>query len=146
MFQSLMRVIRGLSLGIWLGAGIMTFITAHYVFGLAPDRNVAGYIMGAILHTGGLMKVGLAVLAIAAHFSLPWRSKKLCTVTTLLAVTLALFAAFYLEPKLVDLRAQFTENKDAPARLEFAKWHGVSMGSALIEGILVTIALICALI
>lgn len=144
--NALARVVRGLSLGIWLGAGVMTFITAHYVFGLAPDRNIAGSIMGAILHTGGLMKVGLAILAVGAHWGTPQRSKKICTVMLFLAAALALFAAFYLEPKLVDLRSQFTDAKDSPARLEFAKWHGISMGGALMEGIFVAIAFVCVLL
>src|SRR5437870_4442555 len=119
MFQSIARVVRGVSLGIWLGAGIMTFITAHYVFDiLKTDRTLAGGIMAPILHTGGLMKVGLAVLAMGAHFCTPQRSKKFCTAALLLAAALAFIAAFYLEPKLVDLRAQFTDDMSSPARME----------------------------
>ena len=154
--DTVMRAIRGLSLGIWLGAGVMTFITAHYVFGLEPDRNKAGDIMGAILHTGGWLKLALAFLALSAQLVLRKnpapgaRSFKPGFVALCFAFALALFVTLYLEPKMVGLRAQigtFNEaNKELPERVLFGKLHGASMGLALLETILVAIALVCSLI
>ena len=152
--DDVMRAIRGLSLGVWLGAGVMTFITAHYVFGLEPDRNKAGDIMGAILHTGGQLKIALALLATLAQLQLrkqwPAFSEKLGALTLIVSLILAVTLVFYLEPKMVGLRAQigtFNEaNKDLPERVLFGKLHGTSMGLTLLETILVAIALVCSLI
>lgn len=150
---SIARVVRGLSLGVWLGAVVMTFITAHYVFRFEADRNKAGDIMGAILHTAGWIKLALAALALGAQLvlrknqaSAP-RSFKPGFIALCLAFALALLVTLYLEPKMVDLRAQigtFSEaNKELPERVLFGKLHGASMGLAVLETILVAIALVC---
>ncbi len=151
MLASIARVVRGVSLGIWLGGLIMTFIAADQVFfrsGL--DRATAGNVMGGILHVGGLMKVALAVLAVGSQIVLrkqnesPSRKRTITFVALLVAAALAFIAAFYLEPKLLELRAQFDT---APgARAEFSRFHGISMGMATLETVLVALALICVLL
>ena len=153
MITSLARAVKGVSLGIWLGGGVMTFIAAHYVFnGGFVDKTTAGDIMGAILHAGGWMKVGLAGLALAAHLVLrrdaSAKPRTFGFVALILATLLALIVTLYLEPKMVDLRAQFRgdPNPDNAAHATFRGLHGASMGGALLELILVAAALICFLL
>ncbi|HLX64113.1 MAG TPA: DUF4149 domain-containing protein [Planctomycetota bacterium] len=153
------RAIRGLSLAIWLGGSVMTFITAYYVFGVAgndPARhNLAGDIMGPILHFGGVMKLVLATLALAAHGMLrgdgpdgrSTSAHKTTYITLALAALIACFVVLYIEPKLVELRPQFMNDssKDNPAHQQFAMWHGVSMGITSLETLLIAVALVCVL-
>lgn len=152
MLTKVARVIRGISLGIWLGAGVMTFIAAHYVFrGAFVNMTTAGDIMGAILHAAGWMKLGLAVLALSAHAALcrdPVKPRKFGFAMLVLATLLAMFVTLYLEPKMVELRGQFRgdPNLENPAHVLFGKLHGASMGLATLELIFVAAALICALL
>lgn len=155
MFSSVLRAIRAVSLSVWLGGGVMTFITAHYVFfGGYLDKTTAGDVMGAILHAAGLMKLGLAALALGAHFGLrgnPWTGRKphkIEMITLLIASAIAVTVAFYLEPKMVELRAQFRgdDNLQNPAHVAFGKLHGASMGLSLLELICVTAAVICSVL
>lgn len=166
MLAILARVVRGLSLGIWLGAGVMTFIAAHYVFfghyddaAMTPflDKSKAGDVMGAILHAGGWMKVGLAMLALVSHYlagcgagneSCGTRARTTRWITLGAAALIALFVTLYLEPKMLDLRAQFKGDPDPanPAHVLFRSLHGGSMGLAVLELIFVAATLICVLI
>ena len=155
MLTTLARAIRGVSLGIWLGAGVMTFIAAHYVFrGGFVSTTTAGDIMGAILHASGWMKIGLAVLALVSHAALCCdtsvgpKPRKFGFTMLVLATLLAMFVTLYLEPKMVELRGQFRgdPNLENPAHVLFGKLHGASMGLATLELIFVAAALICAVI
>jgi hypothetical protein len=154
MMTKVARAIRGLSLGIWLGGGVMTFIVAQEVFfgGHLQSHEEAGDLMGAILHIGGWLKFGLAILALAAQFMLrddpasgP-KARKTALISLAIAALLVCVAVFYLEPTLVDLRAQFRGNLENAAHAKFKSLHGASMGLSLLELILVTLALICAVI
>src|SRR5258706_13006004 len=107
------RAIRGLSLALWLGSGVMTFITAKYVFGITGkvNWNLAGDTMGAILHAGALMKLVLALLAVGSHQMLRESSARKPHTRALillgLAAAIVCVSVFYIEPKLVELRGQF---------------------------------------
>ncbi|MEI6236738.1 MAG: DUF4149 domain-containing protein [Planctomycetota bacterium] len=155
MLTATLRAVRGLSVGIWLGAGVMTFIAAHYVFfGGFIDKTTAGDIMGSILHAGGWMKIGLAVLALGAHLVLKKdstccpKAEKTALVTLAIASLIAGVVALYLEPKMLELRAQFRNDPNLlnPAHVQFGKLHGASMGLALLELICIAITLICIVI
>ena len=153
MLTKLFKALRAVSLGIWLGAGVMTFIAAHYVFfGGFIDRNTAGDIMASILHAGGLMKLGLAAIALGSQFGLGAvtgeKPRKIGVTALVIATLSALVVALYVEPKLLELRAQFRNDPDLnnPAHQLFGKLHGGSMGLALLEMICVAAALICAVI
>lgn len=63
---SAIRALRAMCLGIWLGGIIMTFVAAPIIFSkLEPDRARAGMIVGEILHVAGVLKMGLALIALA---------------------------------------------------------------------------------
>jgi hypothetical protein len=153
MVQTLARILRVVSLGLWAGGAAMTFIAAHYVFSIETDRTMAGNIMAPILHVGGWLHVALAFIALAAALVVwPRRETagrlfaKASFAALLGATLLALIMALWLEPHLVDLRTQigvFTEaTKDLPQRVEFRQLHGLSMGLALLETILAAVALV----
>ncbi len=152
MVTKLARAIRELSLGIWLGGGVMTFIVAQQVFkgGYIKSHDEAGDVMGAILHIGGWLKFGLAILALAAQFMLrdDPKTRKPGTISLVIAALLVCVAVFYLEPTLVDLRAKFGGEASLAkaAHEKFSGLHGASMGLSLLELILVAAAIVCAAI
>ncbi len=155
MVLSLLRSLRGLSLGIWLGSGVMTFLVASYVFfGGFIDKNTAGDIMAPILHAGGIMKIGLAVVALGSHFGLGAqaasgpKAKKIGSAMLVLATLCVFVVVLYLEPMMLQLRPQFRNDSDLnnPAHRAFAKLHGASMGTSTLEILFIAVALICAVI
>ena len=143
------RVLRLWALGIWVGGGVMIFIVAHYVFTVIQDRTLAGSVMAPILHTGGWLQVELAAVAlVTTRFLWPeisWKKPKAKVLLAALvaATTMAVFMALWLEPRLVDLRAQFGGPNDIGARESFKQFHGLSMGLALLETICAAVALAC---
>jgi len=149
--KTICLALRGASLAIWLGGGVMLLIVAQHVFfGGLVDKTTAGDIMASIFHTAGFLKIGLAAIALAAHFGLGKdpKARKTGFIALLIATSIALFAALYLEPKMVELRTHFrgSENLNSEARQTFKALHGGSMGLALIELICTAVALICAVL
>ncbi len=150
------RAVRGVSLALWLGGGVMTFIAAIYVFRIAGNK-LGGDIMAPILHVGGVMKLVLAALALLTHGILrgdPASGRSGFThrtgfVTLALATVIVLVAMVHLEPTMVSLREQFVNDPNQasnPAYAEFRKLHGISMGLATLEQILIAVTLICVVI
>ena len=151
------RAARAASLGIWLGGIIMAFIAAPIVFNaLKPDRAKAGEIVGAILHTAGMVKIALAVIAVAAELVIlnsggvtGWR-RYLPAIFLGLTIATTLVATFWLEPKITALRDRnpdFGEaTADSPDRVSFRKLHGLSMALLLLEAIFVAFALVAGLV
>lgn len=155
------RAARALALGVWLGGIVMAFIAAPIVFDkLKPDRAKAGEIVGTMLHTAGMLKVALAVVALGAEAVLifsasaggpsGWR-KYLPAAFLLAAIAITAFTSFWLEPKIAALRDQiggdFSEaTANSPQRVEFRKLHGMSMGLLLLEAILILVALVAGLL
>jgi hypothetical protein len=150
MLTKLARALRAVSLAVWLGGGVMTFIVAQQVFkgGYIKSHDEAGDVMGAILHIGGWLKFGLAILALAAQWMLRAdpTTRKFSTISLVIASLLVCVAVFYLEPTLIDLRSQFGGEASVAkaAHEKFSGLHGASMGLSLLELILVTAATICA--
>jgi len=160
MLQSWLRAIRALMLGLWAGGILMIFVAAPVVFDqLKSDRTKAGNIVGEVLKIGGKVKMGLGLTALALEAVIfyggaaatvrGWRRYAPAGLL-MAALSVALVSSLWLEPKIHDLRTQigdFSEaTKDNPARVEFGKLHGMSMGLALLELLLVVAALIVGLL
>ncbi|HYG77395.1 MAG TPA: DUF4149 domain-containing protein [Planctomycetota bacterium] len=154
------RAIRALGLGIWLGGIIMAFVVASTVFKvLEKDRTMAGAIVGACLEAGQKVKLGVAIIALAAEAviffggiqgaPIGWR-RFVPAAMLLLALATTLVATLWLEPKIHELRkeiADFSEaTRDDPKRVEFRKLHGMSMGLLFLEAIFVAAALLTGLL
>jgi len=154
------RAIRATGLGIWLGGIVMAFVVASTVFKvLEKDRTMAGTIVGECLRAGQNVKLGVALVALAAEavifFSgaqsapLGWR-RFTPAAFLLVAFAITLVATLWLEPKIHQLRgdiADFSEqSKESPQRQEFRTLHGLSMGLLFLEALVVLAALITGLL
>ena len=165
------RAIRGLSLAVWFGGGVMTFIAAYFIFRVAGDPanqtlangipkhilyRLAGDMTAPMLHFGAILKLVLAALALLTHGVLrgdptsgrTGRTHRVGFLTLALATVIVCVILMQLEPAMLNLRQQFINdpNESNPARLEFAKLHGISMGLSLLEVIFVGITLVCVVI
>ncbi len=160
MLHSWLRAVRALMLGLWAGGILMIFVAAPVVFDqLKGDRTKAGNIVGEVLKIGGKVKMGLGLTALALEAVIfyggtaaavrGWR--RYAPAGLLMgALSVALLSSLWLEPKIHDLRTQISDfsdaTKDNPARLEFGKLHGLSMGLALLEMLLVVATLVVGLL
>lgn len=161
MLHNWLRAIRALLLGLWAGGILMTFVAAPSVFTtLKDDRTKAGNVVGEILRVGGKVKMGLGLSALAIEAVLfygaggaaaarGWR-RYAPAGTLMAALSVALVSSLWLEPRIHELRAQIadfnTVPEGDPARAEFGKLHGLSMALALLEGLLVVVALVVGLL
>jgi len=152
----LARTCRTVALGLWLGGVVMAFVAAPIIFEqLAPDRRKAGEVNGAILAAAEKVKCVLAVVALVCDALLffgagappaeGWR--RWLPVSFLLgAIACGLFAAFWLEPRILALRDKVDFTTQSPERVEFGKLHGMSMGLLLLEAVLVGVSLVLGMV
>ena len=155
------RAARALSLGIWLGGIVMSFIVARVIFDerIGLDRMRAGGIVFIILQQAGRLKTALALIAIGAEALIfysrasdapkGWR-RHLPAALLLLASAIALFAILWLLPRIIELREQIADFSEKTAgseqRLEFGRWHGASMALLLLEAVLVAASLVTGIL
>jgi len=149
MLHSWLRAVRALMLGLWAGGMLMTFLSANIIFAqLKNDTGgevKAGNIVGDILKVGGKVKMGLGLTALAleavifyggASASIRGWRRYAPAGLLMAALSLALLSSLWLEPKVHELRGQ----------PEFGKYHGMSMGLALLEMLLVVVTLVVGLL
>lgn len=128
--------------GLWFGAGaFLVFVAAPAAFGVAPSREVAGNVVGAMLARWHV----LALAAPLVLLLLEWKRHDL--ERTFRVVVLA--AALLLASGQVgaDLRVRAMRSRSAapiselspssPTRVAFGRLHGISM-------LLMTLQVICA--
>src|SRR5262249_23625953 len=143
---------------VWLGSSILFFLAAQIVFShLTADRTKAGEIVGSLIHSEATLAMVVAAIAVIAQIALysrttevsAWR-KYVPLLTLTGAVLILLFLNLYLTPKIEALRDQIgvfnAATEGTPAREEFGKLHGMSMGLSLLQAILVAVALIAGLL
>lgn len=155
------RAVRALSLGLWAGGILMTFIAAKAIFSyfLVEGTTTAGSVVGFVLHTAMPFKIGIALLALFAEAIVffdrspeaPKGWRKFVPATLLmLALAAMLVVALWLQPELESLRKQIrvfdASTEGTPLRQKFGSLHGASMGLGLLEGLLVAAALILGLL
>lgn len=129
-----------LAVALWLGGmALFTFLVTPTIFA-THSRDAAGRIVGAIMplyFRYGLMLTGIALLARIVSRD-AWPGARRWAGTSLLAAAVALtaFQSFGLEPRMAAVKrtvASFdTTPSDDPARQEFSRLHGISMGLNLL--------------
>lgn len=124
-----------LALACWLGgATLFTFVLTPKLFA-ALSRDMAGMIVGLLFP--GYFRWGLACGTVALLCKLAGRGRFSLVCIGILTVMLLLTAtqAFVIEPRAAAIKEQIasfdTTAKDAPARAQFRKLHGLSMAANL---------------
>ena len=135
-------IVAALIQGLWFGAGaFLVFVAAPAAFGVAPSREVAGNVVGAML-------ARWHVLALAAPLVLlliEWKRHEL--ERTFRVVVLALALLFASGQVGADLRVRAMRfrsptpisqlSPSSPTRIAFGRLHGISM-------LLMALQVICA--
>jgi hypothetical protein len=119
-----------LAIALWAGGNaIFTFILTPILF-RTESRDTAARIVGNLFP--GYFRWGLACGVIAVVCRLIGRGVDLKLPMVILVVMLAVtsFQAFYLEPRIAELKLKIgsfeTTSKEDPLRKEFSKLHAVS--------------------
>ena len=140
-----------LALSLWVGGiALFTFVVTPVIF-RTQGRDAAGKIVGSIFplyFRYGLVLAALALVArIAAGEALHGAHRWVGTLLIATAVLLTGYQAFGLAPRMERVKhsvASFeTAPPDDPARKEFSRLHGISMGVnllVLLEGTVLVVA------
>lgn len=141
-----LHILYHLGISLWTGgAALFTLLLTPIIF-KTQSRDLAGQIVGVLFP--GYFRWGLVCGGCALLANLLLKERNLL-VTGILCAMLAItsFQAFYLEPRVAELKQQIpsfeTTPKDDPLRREFGKLHGISAACnlAVIGGGIVLIVL-----
>ncbi len=140
---TILRFIQSVSLGIWIGGIVFSFLVAAGVFATLPSREQAGAVVGmalARLHAlGYVCAAAFLVASLALERSLASMLRP-AALLVIVMLTLTLASQFIITPRLADLRARMTAEhgsidatpRDNPLRASFGKLHGVSSALELL--------------
>ena len=145
--KSTLRFLQFLALGTWIGGIIfLSFVEAPGVFGILPNLDQAGSVVGYSLTRLHYIGIVAAVLYVLAGFALaPMRSSLKAPATILVFVMLALtlVSQFGVRPRMDRLQAQMGSIQAtppaSPLRVQFEHLHRASVG---LEGTTLLIALV----
>ena len=125
-----LTIIYRLAVAFWCGGvAIFTFIVTPILF-KSFGRDMAGRIVGEVFPA--YFRWGLACGLVALVSLLAVRGKSFVAASVIIMVMLFLTSldAFYLEPRLAQLKKEIpsfeTTPKNDPRRREFSKLHGIS--------------------
>ena len=125
-----LTIIYRLAVAFWCGGvAIFTFIVTPIIF-KSFGRDMAGRIVGEVFPA--YFRWGLACGLVALVALLAVRGKSFVPALAIIIVMLCLTSldAFYLEPRLAQLKKEIpsfeTTPKDDPRRKEFSRLHGIS--------------------
>ena len=125
-----LTIIYRLAVAFWCGGvAIFTFIVTPIIF-RSFGRDMAGRIVGEVFPA--YFRWGLACGLVALVALLAVRGKSFVPALAIIVVMLFLTSldAFYLEPRLAQLKKEIpsfeTTPKDDPRRKEFSRLHGIS--------------------
>ncbi|HEY5764651.1 MAG TPA: DUF4149 domain-containing protein [Candidatus Deferrimicrobiaceae bacterium] len=125
-----------LSVALWAGGmSLFTFVVTPAIF-RSRGRDAAGEIVGAIFphyFRYCLAVIGIALIArIAAGFALAGARQIVGTALVVAALFLSGWHTFVLAPRIEAVQAQVASLESVPpehpARREFSRLHGISMG------------------
>lgn len=125
-----------LSVALWAGGmSLFTFVVTPVIF-RSRGRDAAGEIVGAIFphyFRYCLAVIGIALIArIAAGFALAGARQIVGTALVVAALFLSGWHTFVLAPRIEAVQAQVASLESVPpehpARREFSRLHGISMG------------------
>lgn len=125
-----------LALALWAGGmSLFTFVVTPAIF-KSRGRDAAGEIVGALFphyFRYCLAAIGIALAArIAAGIAFTGVRQVAGTALVVLALSLTGYHAFVLAPRISTVKAQIASfesvSAEHPARREFSRLHGISMG------------------
>jgi hypothetical protein len=134
--QTILRATEFLCLGLWLGSdAFLSFVVAPGAFMILGSRDAAGLLVGyslARLHFAGIFLGALFLLARLIRtrdFASFTTAAALCVV---LMVVLTAASQFTVSSKMEDLKTEMVSLQNTPEtdprRLEFNRWHRISVG------------------
>lgn len=144
--NTFLRFLQFFALGTWIGAIIfLSFVEAPGVFGILPNLDQAGSVVGYSLTRLHYIGIVAAIVYILAGFGWPSRPRwpvapAAVLVFVMLALTLA--SEFGVRPRMDTLRSQMVSIQatppENPLRAQFDRLHRASVGleaAALLVGI-----------
>ncbi|MBI3670995.1 MAG: DUF4149 domain-containing protein [Acidobacteria bacterium] len=133
--STLLRYLQFLSLGTWLGSILyLSFVVAPGAFSTLGSRDQAGAVVGMAL--GRLHVLGLVAgtVFLASRVALARSLSALAAPAALavvLMLVLTLVSQYGVAPRMAQLRAEMVSvdrtPEDHPLRLQFNRWHRVSV-------------------
>lgn len=141
-----LRFLQFFALGTWIGAIIfLSFVEAPAVFGILPNLDRAGSVVGYSLTRLHYIGIAAAIVYIVVGFGLANASKWLtapAAILVLAMLALTLVSQFAVRPRMDTLRSQMVSIQATPAenplRAQFDRLHRASValeGSTLLIGI-----------
>jgi len=139
-----------LALAFWVGGiSLFTFVVTPVIF-KSRGRDAAGEIVGAIFpyyFRWGLAVIAVALIArIAAGFAFTGLRQILGSALIVAALSLSAYHTFVLAPRIETVKSQVPSFESVPAehpaRREFSRLHGISMGinlAVLAAGVLLVL-------
>ena len=134
--NSFLRFLQFFALGTWIGAIIfLSFVEAPGVFGILPNLDQAGTVVGYSLTRLHYIGIAAAIVYILAGFGLRSRphwpvAPAAVLVVVMLALTLA--SEFAVRPRMNVLRSQMVSIQSTPPenalRSQFDRLHRASVG------------------
>lgn len=119
-----------LAITLWAGGNAIFTLMLTPILFKTESRDTAARIVGNLFP--GYFRWGLAcgVIAVVCRLASRGFDFKLPMIILVVMLTVTSFQAFYLEPRVAELKRQIgsfeTTKKDDPLRKEFSKLHGVS--------------------
>lgn len=131
-----LRFLQFLALGTWIGAIVfLSFVEAPGVFGILPNLDQAGSVVGYSLTRLHYIGVVAAVVYIIAGFGLTWRHSWPAAPAAILVfvmLALTLVSEFGVRPRMNTLRSQMASIQatpvENPLRAQFDRLHQASVG------------------
>lgn len=119
-----------LAISLWTGGNAIFTLMLTPVLFKTESRDIAARIVGNLFP--GYFRWGLAcgLIALMCRLTRNGIYLKLPLITLVIMLTVTSFQAFYLEPRVAELKQRIgsfeSTPKDHPLRKEFSKLHGVS--------------------
>jgi hypothetical protein len=142
----LWHIVSILALAAWFGGGIIAgFVAPQAAFRILTDRQVAGTIAGAVLGQYGIIKLCAGLVYSAswlAGFSASRAFSRIALVLVVVALLLAGYGHFALDPKIAAMRDRIHASGETPELTgSFGALHAQSVVLFGIEWLLVGVAL-----
>ncbi len=133
--STLLRYLQFLSLGTWLGSILyLSFVVAPGAFSTLGSRDQAGAVVGMALERLHVLGLVAGMIFLASRVALARSLSALAAPAALavvLMLVLTLVSQYGVAPRMAELRAEMVSvdrtPEDHPLRLQFNRWHRVSV-------------------
>lgn len=141
--NSFLRFLQFFALGTWVGGIIfLSFVEAPGVFGILPNPDQAGTVVGYSLTRLHYIGIAAAIVYILAGLGLPSRPRWPGAILVIVMLALTLGSEFGVRPRMNTLRSQMISIQatppENPLRVRFDRLHRASValeGATLLIGI-----------